>query len=116
MSRRIAVCGLSCSDCPAYAATQKNDDNERRRVAEIWSKEYHVAIAPEQINCDGCTTEKGRLFYYPTVCEIRACGRDRGLANCGHCADYPCEKISAFFRMAPQAKITLDEIHRNPKR
>ena len=50
----IAYCGLNCSKCEAYIATQENDDQKREETAQIWSKLYMVEINPDQINCDGC--------------------------------------------------------------
>ena len=38
MEKIIAYCGLICSECPAYIATQKDSDEERKKVAEKWSK------------------------------------------------------------------------------
>ncbi|HEC96016.1 MAG TPA: DUF3795 domain-containing protein, partial [Euryarchaeota archaeon] len=54
MEKIIGFCGLICSECPAYLATQKDDDNERRKVAETWSKEFNANMKPEDINYDGC--------------------------------------------------------------
>ena len=47
MAKIIGICGLICSECPAYIATKKNDDGERKKVAEIWSKEFSSDIKPE---------------------------------------------------------------------
>jgi hypothetical protein len=49
----ISFCGLTCTECPAFLATQKDDDQERDKVAKLWSKEYHSDIKPEDINCAG---------------------------------------------------------------
>lgn len=110
MESIIAVCGLTCSECPAYKATQSDDDQERKRVAETWSKQYGTDLKPEDINCDGCTALDGKHFGYCSQCEIRACGLGRNVANCAHCSDYACEKLGKFFDMVPQAKETLDAI------
>jgi hypothetical protein len=32
---QISFCGMACNECPAFSATQKNDDDERKKVAEI---------------------------------------------------------------------------------
>ena len=32
MGNIIAYCGLNCSDCPAYIATQKDDIEELKKV------------------------------------------------------------------------------------
>jgi hypothetical protein len=110
MDRIIAVCGLTCSDCPAYKATVNDDDQERKQVAETWSKQYGVDLKPEDINCDGCTVVEGSHFGYCGKCEIRACGLGRKVQNCAHCPEYACEKLEKFFEMAPQARETLDPI------
>jgi len=32
MDRIIAFCGLTCTECPAFIATWKDDDKERGKV------------------------------------------------------------------------------------
>lgn len=110
MDEIIGICGLVCSECPAYKATQKDDDEERRRVAEMWTKEFGADIKQEDVNCDGCTVMDGRHFGYCSKCEIRKCGIERSVENCAHCAEYACEKIGKFGEVAPQAKTKLEEI------
>jgi len=112
MEKMIAFCGITCTECPAFLATQKDDDNKRRKVAELWSKEFNAQFKPEDINCDGCLSENERLFSYCKVCEIRKCGQERGVKNCAYCNDYACEKLSKFFDMASDAKTTLEEIRK----
>ena len=113
MEKMIAFCGLGCSGCPAYIATQKNDDEERKKVAEMWSKEFKAQLKPEDINCDGCIADSYRLFSHVKVCEIRKCGLEKKVKNCAYCDEYACEKLTEFFKMAPDAKTTLDEIRKN---
>ena len=110
MDKIIGVCGITCTDCPAYKATQADDDAERTRVAKMWSKEYGADIKPEGINCDGCTVLDGRHIGHCGQCEIRACGLGRKVPSCAHCAEYACEKLDKFFEMVPQARETLDGI------
>lgn len=106
---KIAICGLACSSCPAYIATQKDDDAERRSVAEKWSREFNTTFSPEDINCDGCVSD-GRIFRYCSICEIRKCGKGKGVLNCGYCDDYGCEKLTKWFEMVPDAKNTLERV------
>lgn len=56
MKTMVAYCGINCSECPAYIATQTNDDTKRKQVAEEWQKVFNPNIKPEAINCDGCTS------------------------------------------------------------
>jgi len=110
MEKMIAFCGIDCAECPTFLATWEDNDEKRKKVAEQWSKEYKAQFKPEDINCDGCLQDKGRLFSHCTVCEIRICGREKKLANCAYCTEYPCQKLNNFFTMVPQGKVTLDEI------
>lgn len=113
MDEMIAFCGLNCGKCLAFIATQKDDDNERVKVAELWSKQFNADIKPEDINCEGCLSETGRLFTHCKVCEIRKCGLERHVENCAYCGDYACEKLSKFIDVVPEAKLTLEEIRKS---
>ncbi len=114
MEKMMAFCGLTCSECPTFIATQKDDDRERKKVAKLWSKEYKSEIKPEDINCDGCLTgEGGQVFSHSKVCEIRKCGQEKGIKNCAYCYDFACDKLNDFFKMAPEAKTALAEIRKN---
>jgi hypothetical protein len=119
MERIIAYCGLTCSDCPTFRATKANDNVERKRIAELWTKEYGHPFKTEDINCDGCLSVGTRVFNYCNICEIRKCGQQRKVGNCAHCNDYKCEKLSKMHEQAQKAKSTLEEIHaeldREPK-
>jgi len=110
MDRMIAFCGLVCTECGAFIATQENDDAKRREVAEAWSKAFGGEYRPGDINCDGCLTEDGRLWSYCHVCEIRKCGIEKGVENCAHCIDYSCERLSRFLENVPEARKTLEGI------
>ena len=111
MKEMIAVCGLDCHECGAFLATQDNDDQKRAEVAQEWSRLFKVEIKPEDINCDGCQSIGGLVFNYCNVCEIRKCGKEKGLKNCGYCGEYPCHKLNFIFSNAPDAKNRLDKIN-----
>jgi len=110
METLIGICGIKCGECEAYIATQNNDDKLRSETADKWSKMFNPNIKASDINCDGCTSESDRHFSYCNVCEIRACGFERQVANCAYCDDYVCEKLEEFFKMVPENKVTLDAI------
>lgn len=105
----IACCGLNCSECNAYVATQENDDRKRDETARQWSKMFRADIKAEQINCNGCKSQ-GAKFFYCNTCEIRKCCLDKGVENCAACADYICETLSGFIKFAPEAGITLENL------
>lgn len=110
MSEITAMCGMICSKCDAFIATQNDDDVKRAETAELWSKQYNIEMKPEDINCDGCLSDSDRHIGHCAVCEIRKCAKAKGVENCAHCNDYACEKLEGFFKMVPDAKTHLDEI------
>jgi hypothetical protein len=112
MERIIGRCGIVCSDCPVLIATRMNDNSERRRVAEVFTKQYGREYKTEDINCDGCLSDGPRVFSYCSVCEIRRCGKEKCVKNCATCVDYPCERLSKLFAGYSKAKETLDGIRR----
>ena len=112
MSTMVAYCGLICTECPAYLATQKDDDSARRKVAKEWSEMFKVDLKPESINCDGCLASTGTLFGYCADCEIRKCGVEKKVENCAHCGEYACERLTKWFQEVPAAKTTLEKIRK----
>jgi len=110
--KMIAKCGLVCSECPAYIATQKNDDTLRAETAKKWSEMFKADIKPSDINCDGCQSEGQRLFSYCQTCEIRKCAREKNLATCADCPDYSCEKLDKFLAQVPEARKVLEGLRK----
>lgn len=112
MEKMIGYCGIICSNCPVMLATQKDDDVERRRVADVFTKQYGNEFKPEDINCDGCISDSKRIFPHCHVCGIRKCGIDKKVKNCAYCSEYLCQKVSEVFASYRKAKETLDEVRR----
>jgi hypothetical protein len=115
MKKIIAYCGLVCSDCPAYLATQADDRQELERVAAFWRVQFSAPqITADSIVCDGCLPNaKGRLSGYCSICKIRACAEKRELKNCAYCPDYGCETLRVFLEPNPHAKALLDSIRKD---
>ena len=113
MEEMISFCGLGCHACPAFLATQADDDEKRAEVAKLWSKEFNADIQTTDINCEGCHSDGDILFGHCRVCGIRKCGLEKTIPNCAHCDDYACEKLDMIFKMAPDAKKQLDEIQQS---
>jgi len=113
----LAYCGLTCQTCPIYLATrQPNKERQlrmRMEIIQLCKEHYGIRYELRDIaDCDGCRTEGGRLFSTCKTCVIRKCARKKGLENCGHCADYACKDLLAFFETDLDAKTRLDEIRR----
>jgi hypothetical protein len=102
----LSYCGIDCSVCPAYIATQANDIEKLTSLAGEWfegSTDYSIVV------CDGCTSE-GRIMKWCTECPTRACAIERKMENCAYCDDYGCEKLLKVFEMSEDAKTNLERI------
>ncbi len=115
MEENLAHCGLACHSCAIYLATREQDEEKRYKmrvdIAQQIKEHYGQECKPEDVNdCDGCKTEGQRLFSGCKNCLIRKCAIKKGLENCAHCSEYPCDKLQEFFAKDPEAKDRLDEI------
>jgi hypothetical protein len=109
--KMIAFCGIVCTNCRAFIATQTDDTKVKKEVAKAWSTEEEP-LKPEDINCDGCLTTGRRLLGFCETCEVRRCGHERGVESCAYCHEYPCAKLTTLWKSITEsnAKATLDEI------
>jgi len=57
----------------------------------------------------GCLSKVEPTIYHCKECNIRKCGFDKEVNNCGDCRDYPCETIAKFHQSVPEAKKNLQE-------
>lgn len=106
----ISYCGMDCSNCEGYKATQEDSDAKRKEVAEKWSVEYQTDIRPEQINCHGCKSKGTKFYFTESICEIRKCNIEKGTLNCAECPDYRCDKLNAFIEFAPVIGEALEAL------
>ncbi len=90
----LAYCGDDCNLCPRYIATQSNSVEKLKEVAVLWEKVgwRQNNVPPEEMVCYGCVTVKKCIYD-----DIRKCAKEKGIANCGFCPDYPCGKIETVF-------------------
>jgi hypothetical protein len=112
MEDRIAFCGINCSGCPAFVATQKDDDKEKAKVAARWSTPKYP-FAADDVHCDGCLIPDGRLMSFCGDCDVRQCALDRRVGSCAHCDEYPCDRLDKVHAQDPAARAALDEIAKN---
>lgn len=110
MHEMIAHCGLVCTDCPTFIATRNDDDRARAKTADYYRQAYGFDLKPEEINCDGCISDGGKLIGYCQTCAIRKCCRDKGLDHCAVCDQQPCDKLNQFHEFSPEAKKCFDRL------
>ncbi len=111
MKKIIAYCGINCSECPAYLATQSGDPKEIEKVAKLFSS-GSMSFKPKDVYCNGCNQDD-KNFSGCRECPIRLCCREKGYDNCAYCDDYVCDNLTMTFDKTPSAKNTLDEIRNN---
>lgn len=106
-------CGLDCSECEAYIATQANDIETLTILSDKANQQYNLSLTWEESQCDGCTTIGGRKIGYCSQCNVRQCAIEHEVVNCAYCPEYGCATITQFFEMVPKAKTKLDLIWSN---
>ncbi len=108
MGESIAYCGICCSACPVYLASQADNVDMKKKVLDTWSKQYNMQLSIEEISCSGCKSKGCRLFPHCERCKIRECAREKSLNYCSDCISYPCLNLEELFLQAPDAKSNLE--------
>ena len=109
--KMIAYCGLVCTDCEAYQATQAKDQAALERVSAHWRELFNTtAITAATVLCDGCLSTDGWKCSHCAECNIRACAIQHGVANCAHCSDFVCAQLESFLNYAPEARTVLNQV------
>lgn len=112
MPELIAYCGLGCSKCDAFLATQAGNAEQLEQIAERWTQQINTKFTPEDILCDGCRSKR-ISGWCQKICLIRPCAEQKGLETCAHCIDYQCENLRSFLSNESEAKEYLEKIRRS---
>jgi len=80
----IAPCGIDCFNCECYI------DN----ILPEWIPQYSELfnLAPENVPCKGCRTEKG-CKYHGYKCETLDCTNEKAVNYCFECSEFPCSRL-----------------------
>lgn len=104
----VTYCGLYCELCGARARIPRQAVALQQAMADegwpqwgqdiVGFREFWKFLQALQADggCPGCRAGGG----YP-ACQIRACARERGVALCGQCADFPCGHVEALAARYP---------------
>lgn len=108
MKKMIAYCGLDCEKCDAYLATIHDDQALREKTAKRWAALNHAPILPEHINCHGCRVDGVKTVYCESLCGIRPCAVEKGVATCGDCPELKrCPTVGMILANNPAALENL---------
>ena len=108
MKQLIGYCGLDCEKCDAYIATKNNDQALREKTARLWSELNNVPILPEHIDCEGCRHNGKKTVFCNSLCTIRQCALEKGVATCGDCSEMEaCPIVGALHTHNANAKANL---------
>jgi len=108
----IAYCGIDCSKCDSYLATQSGNDEELVKVSKKLSKLYRADVKPEYVICDGCRVGERHSFYCINSCKMRKCCIENKYNSCIDCTDFPCKELQFELDNNPEAKDTLKKLKR----
>ncbi len=92
LAPHIAYCGLDCSGCDVYRATAWDDEALRQAYVHKVFEQFRIEVEAAKVECYGCRDERPKSGYC-AWCQVRGCAIERGLENCAHCDDYPCDKL-----------------------
>jgi hypothetical protein len=114
MEKMIAICGLDCSKCDAYIATQTDNQELRIKTAKLWAELNNASILPEHINCDGCRACGRKTFFCDQLCQVRQCALKRGVTTCADCPELDkCPTVGAIHTHNPAALENLKSLRHN---
>ena len=116
MPKMISVCGVLCSNCPAYLGDAKGVAH-KTCTAEAWRRIYGLNESIENISCGGCLGPDEKLFHTSRACEARRCCRSNGFSSCAECSVESClslEKAQSIWDEVPALgrALSLDDFVR----
>ncbi len=112
VSEMIAYCGLDCSVCKVFKASQTNDLEWKKQIAKHWSDQGEIKFKPEDATCNGCKSNVISGFCRK-ICKIKPCAEEKKVETCAHCKDYLCAKLKEFLSDEdPAAAKNLEQIHK----
>lgn len=98
-----AVCGLFCSACTIYIASQEDP-------ARLTFLATRMGLTEGELYCEGCRSE--RRPQHCLACTFVSCAAGRGLAFCGECEDLPCPEFAAFVAERPHRNDIYRDLER----
>ena len=111
--RMLAYCGIVCSECAAYLATQAEDLVALEKMAAQASLDFGVEMTVADAMCDGCLATTDRQIGYCHQCAVRQCALSKHVETCANCESFPCETIDAFATPGSEHRQRLDDLYQS---
>lgn len=84
-TKLVAPCGLDCGICEVYLC------RDNRQLADYL---VSTGIPKEVLPCDGCKAIEGKCPVIRGTCATYECAREKKVAYCSECSDFPCGFLS----------------------
>ncbi|OPY07682.1 MAG: hypothetical protein A4E66_02001 [Syntrophus sp. PtaB.Bin001] len=85
-----AYCGIYCGAC---SIAMHGQTGRADRFAACLGN-----LPKEELACGGCKSEN--VYAGCSTCSLRRCAREKNIAHCIDCADYPCKSYSTWQTVA----------------
>lgn len=106
----IAYCGIDCSKCKSYIATQSGKSEALVKAAERLTRVYRSEVKPEYVICDGCKADKRHSFFCSNKCKMRKCCIEKNYNACIECHDFLCKELAFELTNTPEARDNLEKL------
>jgi len=108
MEAIITKCGYRCDLCLAYKPNVEAHPENRQILSDGWHKYFGFRIQSEDIYCDGCLSEGGKLI--DKSCPVRPCAIEHGVDHCDQCEEFVCEKLQGRLVDFNEIQVRFGEV------
>lgn len=106
------ACGLDCSKCEIYAATENKLLAEQ--LANWMKKVSELYVDPRDVRCKGCKGDR-ESHWSPNCWILQCCVDEKHLDFCNECSEFPCEKLVDWSKKDKRYVEALEWLKRNKK-
>ena len=101
-------CGHDCARCLTFRATVSGDEALRERSAAFYKADLGLDVPPEKLRCFGGRSDERMELC--SSCPFMSCCKEKGLASCPECPEYPCETLGWYI------KKYVNKVNQTPSR
>lgn len=103
----IAVCGLNCSKCDIFEAT--NNPKIAQQISDWFKEEKDTEVKIENIRCFGCKGDREK-HWSPDCWILNCCVDKKELEFCYECEDFPCSKLNEWAKRSNRYTKALEQL------